>query len=247
MVIRKLSLIEGAKQARGLTVIIDVFRAISVENYLFSWGIEKVIAVGDLNRARELKAIHSDYILIGERHGVKCEGFDFGNSPSQIMGADLTGKTVVHTTSAGTQGIANAVHADEIIVGSLVNAAAVAAYIRKKNPEVVSLVAMGNMGTRDAKEDLLCADYIESLLTGNSIDMEARVKNLKTDGGEHFFDPAKASVFPSEDFYMSTKWDRFPYVLGVTPNVASGDSSFEKPGEAVIRIIAEYPETTREW
>lgn len=239
MVIRKLSLIEGAKQARGLTVIIDVFRAISVENHLFSWGIDHIIAVGDLDRARELKALHDDYILIGERGGVRCEGFDFGNSPSQIMGADVKGKTAVHTTSAGTQGIANAIHADRILVASLNNAAATAAYIREQNPDEVSLVAMGNMGISDAKEDLLCADYIEALLTGSSIDMTARVKALETDGGEHFFDPAKASVFPTEDFYMSTKWDKFPYVLGACP--------YENPGEAVIRVIAEYPETVKEW
>lgn len=247
MIIRKLSLIEGAKQARGLTVIIDVFRAISVENYLFEWGLEKVIAVGDLDRARELKSLHPDYILIGERKGIKCEGFDFGNSPSQIKGADLRGKTAVHTTSAGTQGIANAVCADEILVASLVNASATAAYIRDKAPDEVSLVAMGNLGIRDAKEDLLCADYIEALLTGRTIDMENAVSALKTDGGEHFFDPAKASVFPAEDFRMSTLWDKFPYVLGAAAESAPGISRPERNGEAVIRVIAEYPNVTKEW
>lgn len=239
MIIRKLSLIEGAKQARGLTVIIDVFRAISVESHLFGWGLDKVIAVGELDRARELKMLHPDYILIGERGGVRCEGFDFGNSPSQIMGADVKGKTAVHTTSAGTQGIANAVHADRILVASLNNAAATAAYIRDQAPGEVSLVAMGNAGIRDAKEDLLCADYIEALLTGKQIDMAAAVKALETDGGEHFFDPAKSSVFPTEDFYMSIKWDKFPYVLGA--------ESYEKPGEAIIHVIAEYPDTVKEW
>ena len=98
---------------------------------------------------------------------------------------------------------------------------------------------MGNAGIRDAKEDLLCADYIEALLTGKQIDMAAAVKALETDGGEHFFDPAKSSVFPTEDFYMSIKWDKFPYVLGA--------ESYEKPGEAVIRVIAEYPDTVKEW
>ncbi len=52
-------------------------------------------------------------------------------------------KRIIHTTSAGTQGITNASHADEIITGSLVNAKAIAAYIKQKNPEEVSLVCMG--------------------------------------------------------------------------------------------------------
>ena len=101
------------------------------------------------------------------------------------------------------------------MVWARAHAAATAAYIREKAPETVSLVAMGNLGIRDAKEDLLCADYIEALLTGKEIDMEKRVAALRTDGGEHFFDPAKASVFPSEDFWMCTKRDQFSFVIKV--------------------------------
>ena len=40
-----LQLIDGAKSARGLTVIIDVFRAFSVEAYLFAQGADKIIPV----------------------------------------------------------------------------------------------------------------------------------------------------------------------------------------------------------
>ena len=46
MNIQILQLIEGAKAARGLTVIIDVFRAFSVEAYLFAQGAEMIIPVG---------------------------------------------------------------------------------------------------------------------------------------------------------------------------------------------------------
>lgn len=38
MEIRILELIEGAKKAEGLTVIIDVFRAFSLECYLYARG-----------------------------------------------------------------------------------------------------------------------------------------------------------------------------------------------------------------
>ena len=73
-------------------------------------------------------------------------------------------KRIIHTTSAGTQGVTNASHADEIITGSLVNAKAIAAYIKQKNPEEVSLVCMGWQCERDTAEDVLCAEYIKSLL-----------------------------------------------------------------------------------
>ena len=41
MDIRILELIEGAKLAEGLTVVIDVFRAFSLECYLFARGAKE--------------------------------------------------------------------------------------------------------------------------------------------------------------------------------------------------------------
>ena len=161
-----LHLIEGAKQAKGLTVIIDVFRAFSLECYLYDMDVKEIRPVGTIEEAFSLRHRIQDSILIGERHGKKCDGFDYGNSPSSILEKDVTGKTIIHTTSAGTQGIVNAVHASEIITGSLVNAKAVAEYILAKQPQTVSLVCMGNGGVRPAPEDELCAAYIKSMLEG---------------------------------------------------------------------------------
>ena len=101
MDIRILELIEGAKLAEGLTVVIDVFRAFSLECYLFARGAKEILPVGDINEAFALKREDENRVLIGERHGKKCEGCDFGNSPFQTAGFDFTGRTVVHTTSRG--------------------------------------------------------------------------------------------------------------------------------------------------
>ncbi len=121
-----LHLIEGAKQAEGLTVIIDVYRAFSLECYLYDMGVKEIRPVGTIDEAFKLRDSIVDSILVGERGGKKCEGFDYGNSPSTVEPQAVLGKTIVHTTSAGTQGIVNAAGASEIITGSLVNAKAVA-------------------------------------------------------------------------------------------------------------------------
>lgn len=215
MNIEILHLIEGARQARGLTVIIDVFRAFSLECYLYSMGAKAVLPVGQIEEARRLKAENPDAVLIGERRGRMLEGFDFGNSPSAIPAGAIAGRTVIHTTSAGTQGIVNAAGASEILTGSLVNARAIAEYIRRRQPEHVSLVCMGNMGTRIAKEDELCAAYIRSLLEGDGMpDIQQRAYALRFDGGEHFFDPEQPD-FPEPDFWLCTKCDLFPFVIRV--------------------------------
>ena len=104
MEINILECIEGAKQAQGLTVIIDVFRAFSLECYLFHQGAKRIIPIGNLNQAFALKAEHPDWCLFGERKGAKVDGCDFGNSPNEIAHLDFSNKTIIHTTSAGTNG-----------------------------------------------------------------------------------------------------------------------------------------------
>ncbi len=214
MDIRILHLVEGARQAKGIAVIIDVFRAFTVETYLMRNNAAKIIPVGDVEIARNYKLEHPDAILCGERKGIIIDGFDYGNCPTDLENLDLTGKTIVHTTSAGTQGIANASNAEEIITGSLVNASAVAAYIKKKNPEVVSLVCMGLMANKQTDEDNLCAEYIQSLLEDSPLpDIYERMEQLKHTSGAKFFDPERQHIYPKRDFELCTNLNSVPFVL----------------------------------
>ena len=216
MNIEILHLIEGAKQADGLTVVIDVFRAFSMECWLYALGAKEIRPVGSIEEAFAWKQKDAGCVLVGERHGRKIDGCDLGNSPSSIDPDLIRGKRIIHTTSAGTQGVANAVRAEEIITGSFVNAKAIADYIRKKSPEKVSLVCMGKEGLAPAEEDELCAVYLEALLTGEGIpDIDDRLKALRTGGGRHFFDPSLKEVFPEKDFWMCIDRDRFDFVLQV--------------------------------
>ena len=90
MNIKILHMVEGAKEAIGLTVVIDVFRAFTVEAYLMNNGAEKLIPVGDMQIAYDFKEKDSNCILVGERHGKILPGFDYGNSPSQIKDVNFT-------------------------------------------------------------------------------------------------------------------------------------------------------------
>ena len=222
-------MLEGAKSARGMTVIIDVFRAMTVETYLMKNNAAKIIPVGDVEEAFAYRDAHPDAILCGERDGIMIEGFDFGNSPSQVENVDFSGKTVVHTTSAGTQGFANAVGADEIIAGSLVSASAIAEYIRRKNPDEVSLVAMGLAAKRPTDEDTLAAEYIKSILEGAPLsDLDARIARLAETDGAKFFNPKMSHVFPTRDFELSTAVDTCPFILRLMRGVENGLDRMER-------------------
>ena len=97
--------VAGARSARGLTVVIDVFRAFSVAAHAFARGARTLIPVADVAEARELKRLHPDWLLLGERHARPLPGFDCGNSPTELERFDLHDRTIIHTTHSGTQGL----------------------------------------------------------------------------------------------------------------------------------------------
>ena len=209
-------LISGAKQADGLAVIIDVFRAFSLECWLYAMGAREIRPVGAVEKALAWRERDPDCVLIGERGGRKLDGFDFGNSPSTVDPEAVRGKRIIHTTSSGTQGVTNAVHAEEILTGSFLNAQAIAEYIRRKNPGKVSLVCMGKGGVEPAEEDELCGLYLKSLLEGQEMpDVDERLRALRTGGGRHFFTSDMQDVFPEKDFWMCIERNRFDFVIRV--------------------------------
>jgi 2-phosphosulfolactate phosphatase len=217
MKIEVLEFTEGAKKAKGLAVIIDVFRAFSVECYAYDCGASKIIATGSVDEAFSLGRKYHNSILVGERDEKKVEGFHFGNSPTEIIKADLKDRIVIHTTTAGTCGLVSARDAEQVITGSFVNASAVARYIKSRNPDVVSLVAMGYRASIQAAEDLLCAEYIKSLLEERIEDFTERISDLRHTSGKRFFLPENIGFSPPTDFFLCTMPDRFDFILrGIT-------------------------------
>ncbi len=213
MKVEILEFVKGARKAKGVAVIIDVFRAFSVACYAFDAGAVRIIATACVDDAFQLKKKYINSVLVGEREEKKIEGFDFGNSPTEIIKTDLHGITVIHTTTAGTNGLVNAVNADVVITGSIVNAGAIVRYIKALNPEHVSLIAMGYRATLSADEDLLCAEMIAAGLNNKSNISEKRISDLQNTSGKRFFNPDNIDFSPPTDFFLCTMIDRFNFVL----------------------------------
>ena len=206
-------MLDGAREATGLTVVIDVFRAFSVACYAFANGAENMLLTADLDTAFDWKRRHPQMILLGERAGKKVDGFDFGNSPTEIESVDFSGKTIVHTTTNGTAGVVAATRAEELITGSFPNAAAICRYIQIRNPAEVSLVAMGFLNRERREEDELCSETIAGLLSGQQPDMVRIRQQLRgCKGARKFFIPKKHWA-PERDFELCLAADRFDFVL----------------------------------
>jgi 2-phosphosulfolactate phosphatase len=208
-----LEFVEGARRARGVTVIIDVFRAFSVACYAYDSGAAGIIATGGVDDAFRLRKGYTNSVLVGERDEKKIPGFDFGNSPTEIIQADLKGKTVIQTTTAGTQGLVNASGADLVITGSLVNAGAIIRFIQALSPDLVTLVAMGYRAEISAEEDVLCAEYIRNGLLAKQKPTEQDIAKLMHNSGKRFFNPDNVNFSPPSDFFLCTMAERFDFVL----------------------------------
>lgn len=210
MNVRVTSFLEGAREATGYAVIVDVFRAFTTAAFCVAAGAREIVLVADHEEALAMKRDDPSLFLTGEIGGRPIPGFDVGNSPSAIERLDLTGRRVVQRTSSGTQGVAAASRAARIVLGSFVVAEATVRLLRRGADEV-TVVAMGHGATEISDEDEACARYIGARLTGAPTDVAAAIAALWANEDRNWPD-----WFPRRDAELACQVDRFDFALPVT-------------------------------
>ncbi len=114
-----------AREHKAVAVVVDALRASATITYLLQRGAAEVLVVKEVNEAYAYRQAHPQALLVGERGGLKVDGFDFGNSPTEIQAADVQGKQLVFTSTTGAQRLVDCLGAVAIIVGTPINASAV--------------------------------------------------------------------------------------------------------------------------
>ena len=122
-----------ASAAIGAVVVFDVLRAFTTAAYTFAAGATRSWLVESMSEALALKSRNPKLLAMGEEVGRRVSGFDFSNSPAEIAGSDLSGRELVHLTTAGTRGVVAATSATRRWCASLVCASAGAA-ARARSP-----------------------------------------------------------------------------------------------------------------
>ena len=170
-----ISVIPTAQQAQDIdfggkiAVVIDVLRATSVITTALSNGAREVVPVKTIEEAQSLYAQLEPTSTLrgGERHAVKIEGFDFGNSPLEYTKERVGGKTIILTTTNGTNAINNVKGADEVVLACFRNAEAVAHHLVETSQcggsTNIVIVCAGTEG-RFSLDDGLCAGLLIDLL-----------------------------------------------------------------------------------
>jgi 2-phosphosulfolactate phosphatase len=220
--------VEGARQAQGVVIVIDVFRACSLIAHALGCGARQIIPVADIDTARELKALWPEALLVGERHARPLPGFDCGNSPSLVLQQALTDRTLIHTTHAGTQGLTAAAKvADHVFTGALVNLSATVAAVRALAPQDVTIVAMGHEARERCAEDDLCREELLRALQSPASEPPSaesreshrhrvREQLRRSPAAQKFFDPL-ADWAPDADFDLCTDVDAIPFAVRLQP------------------------------
>lgn len=151
-----------------VVVIIDIFRATSSICYGIDNGAAAIIPVAEVEECLAYKEKNPDYLLAAERDGKVVAGFDFGNSPFSYTTEKVAGKTVVLTTTNGTQALYLSRKAKQIIIGSFLNLTPVCNWLKTTNENIL-LVCAGWKYNFNLEDTLFAGAIIEQLKTGDYI------------------------------------------------------------------------------
>jgi 2-phosphosulfolactate phosphatase len=146
-------------------VVVDVLRATSTIAQALASGYRRVLCCSELEEARALRREIQGSLVGGERDAVRIENFDVGASPREFL--EPRAETLILSTTNGTRAILEtARRCERVVLGSLLNQAAVA---RDVGDEDVVVVCAGFKGTF-ALDDAYCAGRIVQLLKGERTD-----------------------------------------------------------------------------
>src|ERR671910_1876556 len=110
-------------------IVVDVLRATSTIAQALASGYRRVLCCAEIEEARALRAEVPDSLVGGERKAIRIEGFDVGASPREFL--EARAETLILSTTNGTRTIVTASErCDQVLIGSLLNLAAVAAAAR---------------------------------------------------------------------------------------------------------------------
>ena len=202
--------VDGAREARGTTVVIDVLRAFTVSAYALHGGARECRLVKTVDEARALAASTPGSVICAEEEGLPVEGIPISNSPTKIRELDLKGRVLIQRSSAGTQAVA-AVESDDMFAASLVVARATVQACLLRNPQTLTLIA-----SADHPEDHACAAYMDAIIRGQAPDLERLLRPLRETDRYRKLAAGNWPGFPPSDLELSLQADVFDFAMPVT-------------------------------
>jgi 2-phosphosulfolactate phosphatase len=156
----------ASEALRGATVVvIDVLRATTTIVQALAAGAREVIPCLEVDEARRVASgfAQNERVLGGERHGVRIDGFDLGNSPAEYTPESVGGRTLVFTTTNGTRAMRHASQARAVLLAGLVNRQAVAVALHRET--TAHILCAGTDGQITLEDVVTAGAVAEGLLS----------------------------------------------------------------------------------
>ena len=202
--------IEGARQAHGTVVVIDVLRSFTVSAYALAGGARECRLVRTVAEAQALAARTTGAVLCAEEDALPVEGISISNSPTKIQETDLEDRILIQRSTAGTQ-VAAAVENGDMWAASLVVARSTVQACLLRKPETLTLIA-----SADHPEDHACAAYMEAIVREEEADLERLLQPLRESDRFRRAMSGKWPGFPATDLDLALAADRFDFAMPIT-------------------------------
>lgn len=143
-----------------VTVAIDLLRATTAVCAAFQAGCREVVPLDSLEALDYYR--DKGYKVAAERGGKKLPGSEYGNSPTEYMGLDMSGVRMAYSTTNGTVSILRAADAEMTLVGSFANLGALCKRLLEEQRDTV-LLCSGWQNDFCIEDTLVAGAIIESL------------------------------------------------------------------------------------
>jgi 2-phosphosulfolactate phosphatase len=121
----------------SIVVVIDVLRATSSICVAFANGVKSIVPVASIEESYSYR--EKGFLIGAERNGEMLAGYDLGNSPFSYLDPAVKGRDIALTTTNGTQAIAAAKGAHQIVIGSFLNLDCLCAWLKEQDKNVLLL------------------------------------------------------------------------------------------------------------
>jgi 2-phosphosulfolactate phosphatase len=159
------ALFDAEAHRNTIVVVIDILRASSAICTAFANGATSIIPVSGVEEAKEYKS--KGFLVAAERDGFVLDFADFGNSPFNFTRNKVEGKTIVYSTTNGTQLLNLTVSSYLTVVGSFLNIGALTDWLIKQDRDVLLLCA--GWKNKFNIEDTVCAGAFAETIMSSSL------------------------------------------------------------------------------
>ena len=186
------ALIDNYDLPDKIAVVVDIVRATTIICAALENGVEHVLPVPTKEETRLKK--NEGYLIVGEKDGVKIEGFDLANSPRFYFERKFAGRKMAMSTTNGTKTIHLSSIANQVVIGAFLNVSALVKWLAMQNENVV-IICAGWKGKVNI-EDTMFAGHLSLLLE------------------HHYnFDPANDAVTLAKILYENTRDNMYKAVV----------------------------------